>query len=68
MYANYETIELKTIDHRLDLLISARVNKFISVGLGGILLYDYDQVDEVQNSQIFNIGFIYSFQNYEEKK
>lgn len=68
MYANYETLELKTIDHRLDLLISARVNKFISVGLGGILLYDYDQVDEVQFSQIFNIGFVYSFQNYEEKK
>jgi hypothetical protein len=68
MYANYETLELKTIDHRLDLLISARVNKFISVGLGGIILYDYDQVDEVQFSQIFNIGFVYSFQNYEEKK
>jgi hypothetical protein len=68
MYANYETLELKTLDHRLDLLISARVNKFISVGLGGIILYDYDQVDEVQFSQIFNIGFVYSFQNYEEKK
>lgn len=68
MYANYETLEAKKIDHRLDLLISAKVNKFISVGLGGILLYDFDQDDEAQLSQVFNIGFVYSFQNYEEKK
>jgi hypothetical protein len=68
MFANYETLEAKTIDHRVDLMINARVNKFISVGLGGILLYDFDQVDEVQYSQVFNIGFVYSFQNYEEKK
>jgi len=32
------------------------------------LLYDFDQVNEVQFSQVFNIGFAYSFQNYEEKK
>lgn len=68
MFANYETLEGKTIDHRLDLMINARVNKFISVGLGGIMLYDFDQVNEVQLSQVFNIGFAYSFQNYEEKK
>jgi len=68
MFANYETLEAKTIDHRMDLMINARVNKFISVGLGGILLYDFDQVEEVQYSQVFTIGFAYSFQNYEEKK
>jgi hypothetical protein len=68
MFANYETLEAKTIDHRLDLMITAKVNQFISVGLGGILLYDFDQIDEVQLSQVFNIGFAYTFQNYEEKK
>lgn len=68
MFANYETLEAKKIDHRLDLMISAKVNNFISVGLGGILLYDFDQVDELQISQVFNIGFVYSFQNYDEKK
>ena len=68
LFANYETLEGKTIDHRLDLMINAKVNRFISVGLGGILLYDFDQDDEVQLSQVFNIGFAYSFQNYEEKK
>ncbi len=66
MFANYETFEGKTIDHRLDLMFTAKVNRFISVGLGGILLYDYDQDSEVQLSQAFNVGFIYSFQNFKE--
>ncbi len=68
LFANYETLEGKTIDHRLDLMLTAQVNKFISVGLGGILIYDFDQDDEVQLSQNFNFGFRYTFQNYEEKK
>src|SRR5688572_5321084 len=43
LYANYQTLEAKTIDHRLDLMINAKVNQFISVGVGGIMLYDFDQ-------------------------
>ena len=68
MYMNYETLEMKTIDHRLDLMINAKVNRFITVGLGGILLYDYDQDSGAQISQVFNLGFAYSFQNFEEPK
>jgi hypothetical protein len=66
MFANYETLEAKTIDHRFDLMLSARVNRFISVGLGAILVYDFDQDSGAQYSQAFNIGFRYSFQNFEE--
>lgn len=68
MYMNYETLEMKTIDHRLDLMINAKVNRFITVGLGGILLYDFDQDSGAQISQVFNLGFAYSLQNYEEPK
>jgi hypothetical protein len=68
LFANYETLELKAIDHRLDLMITAKVNKYISVGLGGILVYDIDQDLGAQISQAFNLGFRYSFQNFEEKK
>lgn len=68
MFVNYENLEAKLIDHRLDLMLSARVNKFITVGLGGILIYDFDQDPGAQVSQVFNFGFAYSFQNYEEKK
>jgi hypothetical protein len=66
MFANYETFELKTIDHRLELMFNAKVNRFITVGLGGILLYDYDQDSGAQVSQVFNLGFAYTFQNYVE--
>lgn len=68
MFANYETLELKTIDHRLELMLNAKVNRFITVGLGGILLYDYDQDAGAQVSQVFNLGFAFSYQNFEEPK
>jgi Protein of unknown function (DUF3078) len=68
MFANYETFEMKTIDHRLELMLNAKVNRFITVGLGGILLYDYDQDSGAQFSQVFNLGFAFSYQNYEEPK
>lgn len=68
LFANYETLEMKKIDHRLDLSLTARVNKFITTSLGFIVLYDYDQDDEVQTSQLLNIGLLYTFQNYEDKK
>jgi hypothetical protein len=68
MFVNYETVEPKTIDHRVDLDLIAKVNKYINVGLGGILIYDYDQDTGAQVSQVFSIGFLYTFQNYEEPK
>lgn len=68
MFANYETLELEKLDHRLDLNLTAKVNQFINVSLGGILLYDYDQDHAAQMSQAFSLGVLYTFQNYIEKK
>ena len=68
MFANYETFDLKTIDHRIDVDIMMKVNKFINVGIGAIMLYDYDQDSDAQFSQVFSFGFVYSFQNFEEPK
>jgi hypothetical protein len=68
MFANYETLEAKTIDHRLDLNLTAKVNKFVNVSLGGILLYDFDQDSGIQVSQAFSLGVLYTFQNYQDKK
>ena len=65
MFANYETLEPKTIDHRLDVTLTARVNNFITTSLGGTLLYDFDQDSGLQVSQAFALGFAYTFQNYE---
>ena len=68
LFANYETLQAKKIDHRFDLTFTAKVNKFINVNLGGILIYDYDQDTRVQLSQAFSLGVLYAFQNFEEKK
>lgn len=68
VFANYETLEAKKIDHRFDLNLTAKVNKFVNVNIGGILIYDYDQDTEVQLSQAFSLGVLYTFQNFQEKK
>ncbi len=67
MFANYETLDLKTLDHRLDLTLTAKVNKFMNVNLGGIVLYDFDQDSGIQVSQAFSLGVLYTFQNYKDK-
>lgn len=67
LFANYETLDFNKIDQRLEVTLLAKVNKFINVGLGGVLQYDYDQIDEIQLSQLFTLGFAYKFQNYTDK-
>lgn len=66
-FANYETLEAKTIDHRIDLNLTAKVNRFITVSLGAIMIYDLDQDSGIQLNQLFNLGFLYSFRNFEDK-
>lgn len=66
MFANYETLEMKTIDHRFEAMFTAKVNKFISANLGGIVLYDFDQDPGAQFTQVFSLGFTYSIQNFAE--
>jgi len=68
MYANYETLDLKRIDHRLEANISAKITKFLNVSIGSILVYDYDQDLGAQFSQAFSLGLLYSIQNFEDKK
>lgn len=67
LFANYETLALKTIDHRLDFNLTAKVNQFVNVSIGGIMLYDADQDAAVQWSQVFSLGVLYTVQNYEAK-
>lgn len=68
MFANYDTLQARRLDHRLDIDFVAKMGKYINVGLGAILLYDYDQDNRAQLSQVFSIGFLYTFQNYVEEK
>ena len=68
LFANYQTLEMKKLDHRLDINLTGKVNKYINVSLVGILLYDYDQGTKVQLSQAFSLGVMYTVQNFQEKK
>lgn len=68
LFMDYEKIDINQIDHRLDLNLTAKVNKYINVSFGGIAMYFYAQDKEVQLSQALSLGVLYTFQNYEDKK
>lgn len=68
MFANYKTLEMNKVDHRVDLNLTAKVNKYINVSLSGIFLYDFDQDASPQYSQALSLGVLYTFQNFEDKK
>jgi hypothetical protein len=60
-FANYEQFALNKIDHRFDIIITAKINKYINTSLSMVFLYDYDQVQSWQNSQVFALGIGYKF-------
>ncbi len=57
MFASYE--RLTGIDHRLDLTLTAKVNKLINVSISGIALYDDDTANKIQASQTLSFGLVY---------
>jgi len=61
VFANYET--LSRIDNRLDLTLTASVNRLINVSLAGIILYDDDMASKIQASQAMAFGLVYKFAN-----
>lgn len=66
LFSNYEEFRPETIDQRLDLNITAKINRFLNVNMGTILLYDIDQDSGLQLSQAFSLGLLYTFQNFEK--
>jgi len=67
LFLNYENPDFDLWDHRLDLMLTAQVNNYINVSLGGIIIYDFDQDEDVQLNQLFNLGFAYTFRNFEQE-
>ncbi|AEL28657.1 DUF3078 domain-containing protein [Cyclobacterium marinum] len=63
MFANYETLSMKNIDHRLDVTLTAKISNIINVTLTGISLYDIDQDPGVQYSQGLALGILYKVGN-----
>lgn len=65
LYANYET--LNAIDHRLDLLLTAKINRYLSTTFSFIGLYDKDFYDGFQLQQTLGIGLIYNASTFRKK-
>jgi len=60
MFANYE--QLSAIDHRLDVTLTARINKLINVAVSGVVMYDDDTANRMQASQTMSLGLVYKLQ------
>jgi len=63
LFANYETLTWKTIDHRLDITLTAKITDFINVTMTSINLYDIDQDPGIQLSQGLALGILYKVNN-----
>lgn len=58
IFAAYE--KFKNIDQRLDVTLTAKVNKYINVMLNGVALYDDDFSNTLQTSQALSLGVVYN--------
>lgn len=63
MFANYETLSFKTIDHRLDFTVIAKITKFVDVTFTSINVYDIDMDPGIQFSQALALGILYKVSN-----
>ena len=61
MFIPYEDIAVKRIDHRLDVTLTAKINRFMNTSLTGVILYDSDTDLKVQASQTLALGFAFTF-------
>lgn len=59
MFASYETFRPDSWDHRLELIFSASLTRFINVSFTTIFLYDRDQVPDPQISQSLGVGIAF---------
>jgi hypothetical protein len=66
LFANYQNLAIKKIDHRLDLLITAQIYEFLNMSFGSILVYDFDQIDEIQSSQLLSLGLLFHLGHKED--
>lgn len=68
LFANYDEFAIKKIDHFLEVLATSQVTKFIDVSLGINLIYDIDQDDGLQLSQLLGVGLLYKVGTIKEEK
>lgn len=59
LFANYE--QINNIDQRLDITLTAKVNRLVNVTVAGTALYDDDFSGQIQSSQSLALGLVYKF-------
>lgn len=65
MYANYQTLD--AVDHRVDLIAAAKINKYLSTTLGIIALFDKDFSQDWQFQQTLAVGLLYNVTTFRKK-
>ncbi|MDJ1503320.1 DUF3078 domain-containing protein [Xanthocytophaga agilis] len=65
MFLNYETFDP---DHRLDISLTAKINRFFSSTFGLTSIYDSDISGDIQVQQVLGIGFLYNVTTFKETK
>lgn len=61
IFIPYEDIKWVQIDHRLDVGITAKINRYMNTSLTGVVLFDKDTDAKVQASQTLALGFMFVF-------
>ncbi|WP_316735710.1 DUF3078 domain-containing protein [Pedobacter aquatilis] len=62
MLIPYEQFRYSRIDHRLDVALTAKINRFMNTSITGIALFDRDTgTDNIQGSQTLALGFAFVF-------
>lgn len=56
------------INHRLDLLLTAKINRYLNTTFGLIALYNKDFSSELQIQQTLAIGLVYNLSTFRKKK
>jgi hypothetical protein len=59
LFVPYDQIDYTS--HRLDLAVTAKVNRFMNVSITGVGLYDKNTAAKIQGSQTLAMGFIFVF-------
>ena len=63
-----EYAHLDNINHRLDLILTAKAGKYLSTTFGLIALYNKDFSSELQIQQTLAIGLVYNISSFKKKR
>ncbi|MFF5381910.1 DUF3078 domain-containing protein [Pedobacter suwonensis] len=62
MFIPYQEFKPSKIDHRLDIALTAKINRFMNTSLTGVLLFDTDMdTNKIQANQTLALGFGFTF-------